>query len=437
MLNYRYSHKMSNKGLWIRRIKLQNIRCFDDIELNFAEEGKSQKFILFLGENGVGKSTILKAIAMTVAGASSLSLLIPDGRHWVRDGKDEGVIRAEIQKSHDDLGLEHVSNVSVILKFYKSQRTVSWESTAHPFPDGGWLAAAYGPFRVPPSLAERKEFYDESSYDPRTVRVINLFQPRSKLISMDSWLKELDYERLRGKQEASLNLFLDAIHKLFLLDFPIRFSEINNEGFATFATPYGKTNLDGLSDGHRTTMIWVSDFLKNLRLAFPGSTTLLHSSGILLLDELDVHLHPRWQREIASLLMKVFPNLQIFTTTHSPLIVQGATEGRVILCKRAENRIILDDDLPSVEGWRADEILEGKDFFGVDVYDKETQGQLNKHRELVAKSKRSPAEQKELENLVEELQSKRVVDAVISGREHEQLSGENENAFEGTSDASQ
>ena len=77
---------------------------------------------------------------------------------------------------------------------------------------------------------------------------------------------------------SSVNVFTDALPKLFPPGFKIQFYEFDKEGFAIFSTPYGKTNLDGLSDGYRSMMIWVADILKNMMLAFPNSTNPLNSS---------------------------------------------------------------------------------------------------------------------------------------------------------------
>jgi predicted ATP-binding protein involved in virulence len=396
--------------MWISRIKLENIRCFDNIEIKFEEDAKKhKKFTLILGENGSGKSTILKAIAITIAGQRCLPLLVPDGRQWVKTDHQEGFIEADINASHDDPGSNSI--ISVKLRFSKIDRNVYWENKNGDwnFPyEEGWLAAGYGPFRAPPSLSERKEFF--SSYDdPRMSRLINLFQPLSRLISLDSWLKELEYEKLKNGT-SYFDIFKNTIRKLSPSDFPLEFYEINKEGLALFTTPYGETNLDGLSDGYRSMLIWVSDLFKAMKLAFPHSTDPLTCSGILLIDELDVHLHPRWQREIVLPLMKFFPNLQIITTTHSPLVLQGITEGKVIRCTRVDNRVVIDQDLPSVEGWRADELLEDR-FFGVSVYDHNTQSQLQEQSELVKKSKLSKDERRRLKGLTEQLRSKEVIEA--------------------------
>jgi AAA domain, putative AbiEii toxin, Type IV TA system/AAA domain len=397
--------------MWIKIIKLLNIRCFDDIVIDFNDKtGNPQKFTLILGENGAGKSTILKAIAITLTGPHIIPILIPDGRQWVREGKNFGSITATIMKSSDDpdIGFE---SIIITLRFFKEDRTVEWNSNPYRFPEKGWLAAAYGPYRVPPTLTERKEFYDRSE-DPRVVNVINLFNPRSTIISIDSWLKELDYERYR-QNTPGYTVLIDAIDKLFPPDSKIQFSNINKEGLAMFNTPYGETSLDGLSDGYRSMLIWISHLLKSMMIAFPDSKNLLDSTGILLLDELDAHLHPRWQRRIVSQVVNFFPNLQIITTTHSPLVLQGIKEGKVIVCKRENNYAVL-EDLPTVEGWRADELLEESEFFGVNVYDQKTQGELDKHRQLISKKTLSSDEKTELINLSEKLQSKRVVESVSS-----------------------
>ena len=106
----------------------------------------------------------------------------------------------------------------------------------------------------------------------------------------------------------------------------------------------------------------------------------------------------------------------------------------------------MEESLTSVEGWRADEILEDKNFFGVNVYDEKTQKQLDDHGRLLANSKRSLEEETKLANLTQELKSKRVVGSRISDIDHQQfqrlsrrleaLKREKENGYESKSNES-
>jgi energy-coupling factor transporter ATP-binding protein EcfA2 len=268
--------------MWIKWIKLQNIRCFDDVLINFyKKDGSPETFTVLLGENGSGKSTILRAIAMIVAGPDSLPFLVPDGRQWIRSNAQEASIEAEICPSSDDPGLE--TGIILELHFSSKDRSVKWQAKrgTGAFPYEGWLAAGYGPFRIPPSLAERREMYETWESEPRTARVANLFQARSKLVSVDSWLKELEY-RLLKNGSPSINMFVKAIQDLLPPEFPIEYASINKEGLALFKTPNGLLTLDNLSDGYRSMMVWISDLLKNMMEAFPYSENLLHCSGLVI-----------------------------------------------------------------------------------------------------------------------------------------------------------
>jgi predicted ATP-binding protein involved in virulence len=398
--------------MWIKQLTIRNFRSLDDIEIKFSDDKVYKKFTIILGENGTGKSTILKAIALLVTGPPGIHFLVPDGRKWIRTHQKEASIEAIINASTDDPQSSD-SNIQVKIRFYSNSREISWESNFR-FPiDSGWLAVGYGPFRIPQSSSERKEYYSESEIDPRAERVANLFNPRSRLTSFDSWLKDLRLEEFEEKNTNSyFDIVLETIYKLIPSTFPIKFSHINKERIVIFDTPTGETDLDGLSDSFRSMMIWISDLLKNIRYAFHDPKDPLKCSGILLIDELDVHLHPRWQREIVPLIIKAFPRIQIIITTHSPLVLQGGSDNDcniIKVRKNDRNRIVIETDLPEIEGWRADEILEGK-FFGVKVYDYRTQEELNEHSRLIAKSNLSKEEKKRLKDITRSLREKRVVE---------------------------
>jgi len=121
--------------------------------------------------------------------------------------------------------------------------------------------------------------------------------------------------------------------------------------------------------------------------------------GLLIIDEIDAHLHPSWQRRIIPTLTKNFPNLQIFCSTHSPMMVAGLKSGQVQLLKR-DNRgeITVSRNKQDIAGWTADKIL--RNFMDVyDATDLETSEKLNRLQELRQKKRLKPNEKKELEKL--------------------------------------
>ena len=119
--------------------------------------------------------------------------------------------------------------------------------------------------------------------------------------------------------------------------------------------------------------------------------TLKRSRAYLIIDEIDAHLHPSWQRRIIPALTSHFPNLQIFCSTHSPLMLAGLKAGQVHLLQRDEdNRVTVSRNEVDIAGWTADEIL--RSFLGVsDPTDQQTVDHLERLRELRRKRELSPA----------------------------------------------
>ena len=121
--------------------------------------------------------------------------------------------------------------------------------------------------------------------------------------------------------------------------------------------------------------------------------------AILLIDEIENHLHPTWQRRVIPALLEHFPGLQIFATTHSPFVVAGLKAGQVHLLKRDENGVVTaTTNTEDVVGWTADEIL--RNMMGVDEpTDQLTVDRANRLRQLREKDRLTDEEESELNEL--------------------------------------
>ncbi len=119
----------------------------------------------------------------------------------------------------------------------------------------------------------------------------------------------------------ALSTFLDGFEKLRVQEKPLSLLIDKN----------GKTlDLSQLSDGERSFLAMICDLGRRLALANPLLDNPLHGAGVVLIDELELHLHPKWQREVREKLLKTFPNIQFITTTHSPFIIQSLQPGELI-----------------------------------------------------------------------------------------------------------
>jgi predicted ATP-binding protein involved in virulence len=118
-----------------------------------------------------------------------------------------------------------------------------------------------------------------------------------------------------------------------------------------------------LSDGYRSMLALAADLLRRLDEAYEQPSDWLDdegritAEGVVLIDELDAHLHPTWQREIGFWLQEHFPRLQFIVATHSPFVTQAAEEGGLFVLQREGNSVQVSTDPPSVRGWRAEQIL--------------------------------------------------------------------------------
>jgi hypothetical protein len=129
-------------------------------------------------------------------------------------------------------------------------------------------------------------------------------------------------------------------------------------------THYGWVPMRALSLGYRSMIAWVVDLASRMFEAYPDSTDPLTEPAIALVDEIDLHLHPSWQRAITAHLDRLFPNVQFIVTAHSPLVVQGAGVTNVAVLRRVGDHVEILNDLEEVRGWRVDQILTS-DLFGL------------------------------------------------------------------------
>ena len=141
---------------------------------------------------------------------------------------------------------------------------------------------------------------------------------------------------------------------------------------------------------------WVIDFTSRMIERYPDSPDPLAEPAVVLVDEIDLHLHPKWQRELIGFLTERFPNTQFIVTAHSPLIVQAAPDANLVLLKREGDHVVIENDPETIRGWRVDQILTSE-LFGLETArPPDMEKLLIRRKELLTKSRLTKAEQKEL-----------------------------------------
>lgn len=327
--------------MFLKEIELTNFKCHEHLKLYFTTDDPKnpiRKTTFMLGENGTGKSALLKAIALITAGSNALGDILGDPDEWIRNGKDLATISAVISTAdHQDrlltLKIKRGSHLADIIK--TNTQSLALIDEAIKKANRNYFTVAYGASR---RLNRSAEFFSSHGRkSPRAGNIQSLFNPDATLVSLTAWAMDLDYVKTGGSGLATVKEALNT----FLVD-DVRFKSIDKKRRRLiFTTPDGEVPLEQLSDGFQNVAAWVGDLLFNITNTFQDRKDPLKTRGLLLIDEIDLHLHPKWQRLLHMFIKKKLPNFQIVATTHSPLTAQQAEEGELYALKRENKKVDL------------------------------------------------------------------------------------------------
>lgn len=224
----------------------------------------------------------------------------------------------------------------------------------------------------------------------------------AELISFSDWLLRADYAAnasASGQAVAHRDKIQAALIDLLPDVSNIRVAGLDEQPplpRLEVQTPYGWVPMRALSLGYRSMIAWVLDLASRMFEAYPDSTDPLSEPAIALVDEIDLHLHPRWQREITAHLDRLFPNVQFIVTAHSPLVVQAPGVTNVAVLRRIDDYVEIVNDPEEVRGWRVDQILTS-DLFGLSsARPVEVEELLKRQQELVLLDEPTEAQRAEL-----------------------------------------
>jgi predicted ATP-binding protein involved in virulence len=321
--------------MFLKKLTLNNFKCLSNIELSFEKTKTSnRKWTLILGENGTGKSNILKSIALVTSGSNALGELLGNTDSWIKFDEQSCTIIAELETKKGEeriisLRFNKGDNLSKIIS--NNKKSLHLIDDAIENADRNYFVVAYGASR---RLSNEVFSNFAKSRNGRSINVRNLFDNASTLNPLTAWIIELDY---RSGNEG-INLVKEAL-KDFLPG--ITFHSIDKEKKQVmFQTVDGIIPLDQLSDGYQNMAAWIGDLLFRITETFNDYKKPLEARGLLLIDEVDLHLHPKWQRMLLDFIGNKLPNFQVVATTHSPLTAQQADSGELFALKRNDNNIV-------------------------------------------------------------------------------------------------
>ncbi|AXY60045.1 AAA family ATPase [Acinetobacter sp. WCHAc010052] len=287
------SFSINNKNVNFPHLKEVKINQFYSIEEEIELDFEESKEIYFVGENGDGKSLILMAMYLTF------------NKDYIFDHTDQektGKIRDIINDNQKLIlsGKDTNGNSKHLINFF-----------------------TYGTHRGRFSA----ENYEQYGF-------MSLFDSNETLISPEQWIKD---QALLNMNNAGVSIefikqtlfeLLDKTVNIELKETELFFEEKNKKGL----------KFDQLSEGFKSITIFVVDLLFRLQKISGDNSDIFQTSAIVVVDEIDLHLHPKWKQTIVSKLRSIFKNIQFIFTTHSPTIIQGASDDAIIF------RVFRNDD---------------------------------------------------------------------------------------------
>ena len=418
--------------IYFRSLELENVRCFAERQrLDFLDEhGKPARWVLILGDNGIGKTTLLQCLAWMRP-----VILVSEE---ARDFRIQPALNNEENQIWDSL-IRIGGRVSVNLKATLSVGRGLGNGEAGPTnaavtteaelegENGRLQLAITSDQKLPAKLSEafrpdlplfaygatRRSGTLKVEGEMRPDALASLFRSSTELYDAEDILLKLDHrardedpqdkKRLERVKKILAIILPDIKHEENIkIRGPALFESSNAPSGVRFRTPYGLVPLSALSLGYQTTLTWVIDLALRLFEHYPESPEPLSEPGIVLLDNIDLHLHPRWQRRVMENLSNCFPAIQFIATAHSPLIVQAAKGAVIAVLRKQDDQVVIETPLESVNAWRADQIL-ASDLFDIPTRSRSIEKLKKERDELLDKLDRSEEEKNRLNELIREL----------------------------------
>ncbi len=422
--------------MWLQSVHLENIKCFEDQEIIFMHNrskgarAKPYRWITLLGENGVGKSTVLQALGLLLAGPDAAKKLVPRPTGWVGDSSKLGKLSVTINQEEGDQGSysgEQRTRTNFSYTYFvtgdkevkvpvrheeeiykeptliaKDSRNLSWLRVNAFAPDSkGWFAVGYGSFR---RLTRESRILIPSLETPtRASNFSTQFDEDQALSSFERWMVYLDYRLAKDPYDEQAKKMRSVGEKAItsLLPEGNEIDRVTPEGLIMFKVRGQEIPTMSLSDGFRSVIALAGDLVWRLLQIFPDRDNPMDAPGVVLIDELDIHLHPIWQRDIAGWLCKTFPNLQFVVATHSPLIAIGAgKDALTVRFKRDNTGVIGIEYLTDLSIHDVDSVLRSPAFGLISTYSPQTQAKIEEYHQLQLRfPELSPEEVKLLDEL--------------------------------------
>ncbi len=372
------------KAAYIGRIYIENFHAFkgkNEIPI-IKDDGTLQQWTVIVGENNSGKTSLLKAVA-------SLEPFIEykvKSEYYLPLGfviTEPFNLKADISLGCDvwwsNMPSMFIGKIKLkkFSKYLSERYSYQWGYTTHFDKETGTHSGLctnrnhdeFKNFRIYGYGVSRKIGNNNASDDEKLFgeNSLTLIYNGKDITDLTDWLFQLNFASKNSEDKAVQTKATDRIthiknliiSEIFPDIFDLRFTTTDDlKNHLEFQTKDGWFQLHELGYGYQTTLAWIFDLSKKMMERYPASKQPLREPAVVLIDEIDLHLHPAWQRRIINYLSDNFTATQFIVTTHSPHVLQELKEVNLVQLKRENGATkIICRPNSSFQGWTIEEIL--------------------------------------------------------------------------------
>lgn len=341
--------------MYLTKAVIEKIKSIEHFEMDFKAPAG---WHVIIGDNGSGKSTIIRSIALALVGPEEAQGLRADWRDWLNRQSESGSICLEINGHAIDKSRKQgrKPDTLIIKNQLEFKRNGSVTMRPRSLPKGsedpkkynwgkvnGWFSVSYGPFR---RFAGGNRDWDRVFISqPRLGAHLSAFGEDVALTEALDWLINLHFKSLESLQSNAYDesaFVIQNLKKLInsqdFLPHKAEIESISSEG-VYFKDGNGSIiSVNQLSDGYRSILSLTFELIRQLVRVYNANDVfknikkdnlIIDLPGIVLIDEVDAHLHPTWQTRIGQWFTKYFPKMQFIVTTHSPLVCRASDKGSI------------------------------------------------------------------------------------------------------------